>query len=324
MVVAVKHAGRRLGRASPRVGLSADRPARVPETLEREIEALTVNFGGVIAGKFEAIHQFRISVRRLHGLIELYQPLLQQNWFNRYRAELRFLGRSVGALRDNDVLQQNLSGAAIKIDESLRDALAPLQETLTERRRRQHGETTALLRSPRYQALVHSLPAPAYKQPLSLHGGLTLPELIRPLVRAVERAGAKLNRRSSPGEFHRLRVKMKRLRYALEMLDGGKTQHAKKLAKELKSAQKILGIQHDSVAAMGWLREFAASAVAPGPSLLAAGAAYELLHRRSLKLSRRAWKKWKAIRAGGTLQDIVAELPDSEGGVNDTLRAGAA
>jgi CHAD domain-containing protein len=117
---------------------------------------------------------------------------------------------------------------------------------------------------------------------------------------------------------------MKRLRYALEMLDGGKTRHAKKLAKELKSAQEILGIQHDLVAAMGWLREFAASAVVPPPSLVAAGAAYELLHRRSLKLSRRTWKKWKAIRAGGTLQDIVAELQDTEGRVNDTLRAGAA
>jgi CHAD domain-containing protein len=296
----------------------------VRETLERATKALTVNFGGVIAGKCEATHQFRISVRRLRGLIELYQPLLQQNWFNRYREELRFLGRSVGALRDSDVLQQNLSGAATKIDELLRDALAPVQETLTERRRRQYEEATALLRSPRYEALVHSLAAPAFKQPLSLHGRLTLPELIRPLVRAVERAGAKLNRQSSPSEFHRLRVRMKRLRYALEMLDGGKTQHAKKLAKELKSTQEILGIQHDLVAAMGWLREFAASAVVPAPSLVAAGAAYELLHRRSLKLSRRAWKKWKVVRAGGTLQDIVAELQDTEGRVNDTLRAGVA
>jgi len=300
-----------------------DGPAAARETLERATKGLALNFGGVLAGESEAIHQFRISVRRLRGLIELYQPLLQQNWFNRHREELRFLGHSVGALRDSDVLQQNLSDAAAEIDAPLRDALAPLHDALTERRRQQHDEVSALLGSPRYEALVQSLPAAAFRQ-ASPNGHVALPELIRPLVRTVERAGAKLSRRSSPSEFHRLRVWIKQLRYALEMIDEGKSKHAKRAAKKLKGAQEILGTQHDLVTAMDWLREFAASAAVPGPSLLAAGVVYEVLHRRSLKLSRRAWKKWKTVRAGASLQDIVAELPDTVGRLSDTDKDDAA
>jgi CHAD domain-containing protein len=292
--------------------------------LERATKTLTLNFAGVLAGESEAIHQFRISVLRLRGLIELYQPLLHQNWFNRHREELRFFGHSVGALRDSDVLQQNLSDAAVKLDESFCEALAPLHRALAARRQQQHDEARALLQSPRYEALVNSLPSGTFKRVSSPDGRLTPAELIQPLVRTVERAGAKLTRRASPIEFHRLRVKIKRLRYALEMLDGGKSKHAKTAVKKLKSAQEILGLQHDLVTTMGWLREVAGSAAIPGPSLLAGGAAYEVLRRQSLKLSRRGWKKWRAVRAGGALHDLVTGLPDSApGGTKWSRRAEA-
>jgi CHAD domain-containing protein len=292
--------------AAPRL---VDAPAGAREKFQRATQALTLNLGAVLAGESEAIHQFRITVRRLRGLIELYQPLLQQNWFNRHREELRFLGRSVGALRDSDVLQHNLGDAAVEIDDSLGDALAPLHELLTERRRQQHQETIALLKSPRYDALVRSLPAAPFKA-LSPEGRVVPAELLQPLVRTVERASARLSRRSSPAEFHRLRIRIKRLRYALEMLDGVESKHAKTVAKKLKTAQDILGIQHDLMTAMNWLREVAASATVPGPSLLATGAVYQVFYRRSIKLSRRACKKSRAIGAGATLQDLLSAVPE--------------
>ncbi len=324
MVTAVKHAPHRPAPHSATVSSSKDGPAAARETLMRATKALALNFDGVLAGEGESIHQFRISVRKLRGLLELYQPLLQQNWFNRQREELRFLGHSVGALRDSDVLQQNLGAVSADIDASLREPLTPLHVALTERRRQQLEEASALLRSPRYEALVQNLPAATFKQAPLPNGRVALPELIQPLVRAVERAGAKLSRRSSPGEFHRLRIRIKRLRYALEMVDGGRPKHLKRAAKKLKNVQEILGTQHDLETAIGWLREFAASAEVPGPSLLAAGALYQVLHRGSRKLSRRAWKKWKTVRAGAPFQGIVAELPDRVRRLHDTGKVDAA
>jgi CHAD domain-containing protein len=322
MAATAKYVERPPALASARAASSVDEPA-AGESLERATRALTQHYAGVIAGECEAVHQFRISIRKLRGLIELYQPFLQQSWCSHHLEELRSLGRSVGALRDLDVLQQNLSNAAGKIDQPLRDALAPLQQALSERRQQQHQQATALLKSSHYEALVRSLSTVPFKQTHSMDERPAVPKLIRPLVRNVERAGAKLDRGSSPGEFHRLRVKIKRLRYALEVLDGGKPKHRTGVAKKLKSAQDVLGAQHDLVTAMGWLREFAESASVPGPGLLAAGSLYEVLRRRSLKLSQRAWKKWQAVSAGSMLENLVANF-DRAARANDTRRVDAA
>ena len=42
------------------------------------------------------------------------------------------------------------------------------------------------------------------------------------------------------------------------------------------------------------------------------------------ELSRRVWKKWKTMRTGTTLQDIVAELPDTIGRLNNIDKVDAA
>jgi CHAD domain-containing protein len=272
--------------------------------LERANASVAQYLDGVLAGESEAIHQFRISLRRLRALLRLYQPLLQQNWFKRYREELRFLAHSMGVLRDIDVLQQNLADGAVMLDDSMGDALAPLREALAERRRQQHEQIRALLKSPRYEALLHSLPSDPFKQ-ASADVRMTPAKRIEPLARALQHAGAGLSRDSSPAEFHRLRVRIKRLRYALESLETEKNNHTKRSAKELRVAQRILGLHHDLVTAMSWLHEFAASAMVPGPSLLAAGALYEVLRRRCIKVSERVWKQSKSIRTGAVLDDIV-------------------
>ena len=281
------------------------------EMFERETNALMLHGAGVLAGESEAIHQFRICVRRLRGLVDLYRPLLQQDWADRHREELKFLGHSVGSLRDTDVLRQNLSDAARKIDESLRDRLGPLDEALAERRRAQHKEAIALLRSDRYEALVQSLPGVAFRQARSLDKRVAAAELLQPLVRTVERVSAKLSRGASPAQFHRLRIRIKRLRYALEMLNDGNGKQAKSVAKKLKNVQDILGLQHDLVTAVNWLSEAAASNAMPATTLLAAGAIYQVLHRRILKLLRRGWKKSKSIRDGATLRDVVTVFSDT-------------
>jgi CHAD domain-containing protein len=301
---AVKEAKRRPAAVSPQTMASKPGAAEPREMFERATKQLTLNFPAVLDGESEAIHQFRISVRRLRGLLELYQPLLQHDWFSHHREELRFLGHSVGTLRDTDVLQQNISDAAVKLDDSCRDALAPLHAALAQHRRQQHEQAKALLRSPRYEELIRSLPAAAFKVVASPRRRVTPPNLTEALVRPVQRAAARLTRHSDPAEFHRLRIRIKRLRYALEMLDEGRSEQAKSVVKKLKNIQEILGIQHDLVAAMSWLREAATSAIVPGPSLLAAGSVYQVLYRRSLKLSRQAWKKSKTVRERDNLQSL--------------------
>jgi CHAD domain-containing protein len=128
---------------------SAEHPnVAAREALQRGVDALGLSFAGTIKGELEAVHQFRIAVRRLRAVLQLFRPVLQQGWFNRYRAELRLLSRTIGAVRDCDVLWQNIIDASPELDPLLRDALAPVYDGLMERRRREHDEASAWLSAP--------------------------------------------------------------------------------------------------------------------------------------------------------------------------------
>jgi hypothetical protein len=88
------------------------------------------------------------SVPHLHPQVtratRILSPVLQQDWSDRHRDELSFLGNSVDALRDTDVLTQNLIDAAVRLDDSSRGALESLHDELAERRREQHEKAIAL------------------------------------------------------------------------------------------------------------------------------------------------------------------------------------
>src|SRR5437764_271800 len=62
------------------------------------------------------------------------------------------------------------------------------------------------------------------KIPPELTVGTSAVAMVRPTARAVVHAGARLQASSPPEAFHRLRIRVKRLRYMLEMLRkiGGK------------------------------------------------------------------------------------------------------
>jgi CHAD domain-containing protein len=99
------------------------------------------------------------------------------------------LRRSIGALRNTDVLEYNLSSAAAKIGEFLREELNPLFDALAERRREEHKRVTALLKSARFEALVDSLSGAKFKlrSPGAPHP--TAPDRVKPLLKIVWQVG---------------------------------------------------------------------------------------------------------------------------------------
>jgi CHAD domain-containing protein len=307
----VKHLTQKAAPHPPAVKALADEPVTTHEIIERAIKGLAAQVDRLLAGEPEAIHQYRIALRRMRAVLELFQPLLPQKWLSHHRDELKAVAQAVGALRDSDVLRQNLLDASAEIEPSLRDGLAPLQDSLAERRHQQHEQVCALLKSQSYAALIQQIAAAPVKELKSSGGNAVLSELLQPLVLAVGRSGARLNRDSNPSEFHRLRIRIKRLRYALEMVNADQGKSARRSLTKLKKLQAQFGLQHDSVTAMTWLREFVASAAAPAQTMFAAGAVYQVLHRRSPKLARRAAKKWKVVCASMTLKRLMSGLPDN-------------
>ncbi|MGH7894111.1 MAG: CHAD domain-containing protein, partial [Candidatus Binatia bacterium] len=110
--------------------------------------------------------------------------------------------------------------------------------------------------------------------------------LVRPLVRSVRQAGRKVEDEPSTDALHVLRVRVKRLRYALESLDGLGGDAVRTLTRRLAGLQELLGEQRDAVSQQAWLRAEAATFAGEPETLLAVGALCEALRRRAKRLVR--------------------------------------
>jgi len=83
----------------------------------------------------EAVHQARISVRRLRAAMTLFRPVICDDSYARLRPELQWLGGLLGAARDLDVMRERLR---LPAQDPLQTAMAQFAERIEGRRRAAH------------------------------------------------------------------------------------------------------------------------------------------------------------------------------------------
>jgi CHAD domain-containing protein len=107
--------------------------------------------------------------------------------------------------------------------------------------------------------------------------------------------------------LHRLRVRVKKLRYALELLRmvGGKP--GRKVLRRLERVQERVGMYHDAVTAAAWLRGWAAES-RDASALMAAGALIHSFERRVRRLRRRSLKAWRRAEMDELARAVLQEL----------------
>ncbi len=203
----------------------------------------------------EAVHRLRVAAGRLSVWLELGAR-------RALRDDLRRLRRSAAPVRDLDVLTAHEAGAAWA--ESLR----------TERSREAVSLRTALA-SPQIETLIIALGLVPDPDAVHVRSGL------QRMKRRVMRAGDRLD--ESEGEeaaLHRLRRRVRRLRYALEWMGAD--------AAELRGLQEHLGGMNDLSVELARLQ------VRAGDLALASrreAVRRELLERRDLAL-----EAWRTLR----------------------------
>src|SRR5207249_1957071 len=132
-------------------------------------------------------------------------------------------------------------------------------------------------------------------------------DLIRPHVRGVVRAGRRLGPDAAPPDLHHLRVRVKRLRYALETLRSLGDRSVREVLVRLERLQDTLGKGQDAATAIAWLRGYAATRGVPAASLLPAGALIQALARRVRKQRRRGLKAWRRLERTRLLASVLKE-----------------
>jgi inorganic triphosphatase YgiF len=211
------------------------------------VRHLTANAPPAARGDVEGVHQMRVAARRLRSALQLFASWLPARGRNALDAELRWLGLELGRARDLDVF-------ALELLEPLaarepRDAgLATLRRATRAARSDAHAAVRTALASHRYDLLALQLGrlVEAGAPPAR---GKRARAALRPQLRArvarVREFGARIGRLETPA-LHRLRIRTKRLRYALELVgplaDGPRVA---RLVRRLAELQDALGHLND-------------------------------------------------------------------------------
>jgi triphosphatase len=228
--------------------------------LRRQFRALIAKEPGTRLGDDpEDLHDMRVATRRLRAAIALFEPALPVR-LARLREEVGWLGGVLGSVRDLDVQLEQLGEWTAERQEQERHALDALRDVIERSLSRARAELLRTLDSGRYARFVMTfsrlLRAGPLRRGAATRTPITVaaPELVRRRYRAVRRAGAHLVRDSPPADFHRLRIRCKRLRYALEFVQDVYPGDADHLIAALVDVQDILGAHQDAIVAMEHLR----------------------------------------------------------------------
>jgi CHAD domain-containing protein len=288
----------------------------------------------------EELHDMRVATRRLRAALSLFGGVLPVR-AQVFREELGWLARLLGAVRDLDVQLEGLGtmsssvlNAALGPELGGTDPLAELAALLEGEREAARTDMLEGLDSVRWDRLAKGLTVMAQQGPARRSlatrepAEIGLPDLVLARHDKVIKAAKRAKRTGVVTDFHALRIRCKRLRYALEFsgeVYGGRTS---RYVRELTVLQGELGEMQDAEVALLQL-----TALATGDAPLSAKTIFMMggvaeRHRREVKrllkrlpaeLPRAQGKAWREVR--DLMQRRREEAEASRPPVRTTLRA---
>src|SRR5215204_3650006 len=263
----------------------------------------------------EELHDMRVATRRLRAALKLYKEALPKR-AERYERDLRFFAGALGDARDLDVHLERLAGEAPRNGEVLNEVFVALEERRTEARR--HMLET--LDSNRYERFVASFSGTLRRgrSPSPPPGPIfeVAPDLVRRRYKKVRKGARTLTGDSPPEDFHDLRKKGKRLRYALEPLQGLYGKPAEGMVELLKAVQDDLGDHQDLIVAAALMRELGVSGDLSPRAAFLLGAMAERYNREAAELRANflGSKELRALKKGRSWKRLRKALEKKAGG----------
>ena len=268
---------------------------------------LDANEGGLLAGEDpEFLHQMRVALRRLRSALGVFSPPVPESETEPLAREMKWLASCLGPARDWDVFTTETL-PPIEGEFGAHGELQAFSARCADLRRRANAKARRAVRSLRYQRLILRLAAwiaaEAWRPAPQGGAGDVLQKPVTELAAAVlerryqqaRRRGRRLAERS-PAELHRLRIAIKKFRYATDFfatLYEGRA--ARDTLKRLGELQDILGAMNDAATVAGLMRQgFAGTR---GKRVLEArGILLGWSRGRAVTLRRELKRAWRAFR----------------------------
>ncbi|WP_232248528.1 CYTH and CHAD domain-containing protein [Streptacidiphilus rugosus] len=246
--------------------------------LRQQVDQLLALDAEVRGNAPDSVHQMRITARRLRSTLRVHERLLRLPAVAGLEEELRWLGHTLGAARDREVLGERLLAELAELPAEERPG--PMRRRLGAWSRRGYAaawrRAAKELDGPRYFALLDALDAVADRPPLRKRASRpATTEVPRLLTREQRRACGRVAHALAlpPGHerdeaMHAARRASKRARYA------GEGAAQPRFAGAMKAVQALLGERQDALLAAEALPAIAAAATAAGESSFGYGVLY--------------------------------------------------
>ena len=231
--------------------------------LRKEASAMLARVPGTRLGEdIESLHQMRVATRRMRAGMDMFASVLPVR-AGRLRAELGWLAALLGEVRDLDIQLGRFDDWTEEMPGDHREALDELADLLAGHRVQARRALLEALDSRRYERLVSGLVAMLVQGPSSRSTAgrapavTTMPELIEERHRAARKAARRAKRTGAATDYHRLRIRCKRLRYALEFASGLYDGELKGFVRQMTRLQDALGSMQDAAVASSRLQVIA-------------------------------------------------------------------
>jgi triphosphatase len=277
---------------------------------------LQANERGLLEGRDpEFLHQMRVALRRLRSAVSVFTPPLPEPVIVPVRNDLRWLATSLGPARDWDVFVTETL-PPIEAEFGAHGGLADFSARCNRLRRTAGARARRAVRSARYRRLALSTAAwlasegwlaqldPAAGEALQAPVGEFATAVLERRYIQVRKKGRKLGDLSAV-ELHRLRITIKKFRYAADFFAGlYEPGAARQALKRLARLQDVLGAMNDA-ATVANLMAGAFDGARGRRVLEAKGILLGWSRGRAATLKRELRSAWKEFRSAGKFWSVA-------------------
>lgn len=194
----------------------------------------------------EELHRMRVATRRLRAYLKTVRSILVPDWVEQVSDELAWLGRTLGPVRDLDVLLGHLDKECGGLRLAERRAFEGLADRLQQQRLAARVTLLQALESDRYLALLERLET-GIQAPATGEGCDSLTDIAGAAFKKLRRTIKANGLDANDTTLHQIRIKGKKARYAAELAQTSVGKPAVRFLRQAKGFQDLLGEHHDAL-----------------------------------------------------------------------------
>jgi triphosphatase len=227
--------------------------------LRRQFDLMRLHEGAAWEGlHIEGVHQMRVATRRIRAALKIFASVLPQSGLADIRETFRWLAEALGEVRDLDVYLANFASHEASVSPQDRAAMQVFRQEVEAQWRQARQRLLACLATRRYEDLLARFERYLASGPDPHGARISTVDLAREVLdqqwRRVCRKEQRIQENAPPAAYHELRIRCKRLRYACEFFAAVTGPRERRLLRQLKWIQDILGAHQDAWVAVERVR----------------------------------------------------------------------